>query len=290
VSWRLTQMGENLKNMGSSDTYNFLVRTVATISKQKSYLSHQFSAHSGIVQHNWLITNSFQFNSESPPPIKLYFMQSYKSIKTVFTRDKDTNKLNFGENRTAENLCIKNWVIQEKVDGTNIRIIISNNGVEVRGRTDKAELKQDLVLHCKSLITAEVIDKIKNYFNITQEEWTVTLYGEGYGAGIQTGGIYRRDKAFICFDILRGDSQWLNPFDVTSLCTNLNIETVPLLALVETIPQSKEELLDLLPYSFVARQHTGKEVMGEGIVARPLEILFDKWGNRIMWKLTFREF
>jgi hypothetical protein len=217
-------------------------------------------------------------------------MSPYKSIETVFRRDKQTNILDFGVNRFPEYDCIKEWVVQEKVDGMNIRIIITQNGVEVKGRTDKADLKQDLVDHCKNLVTENVINTLKDYFDITKDEFTITLYGEGYGAGIQKGSIYRPDKAFICFDILYGETMWLNPLQVDSLCKDTNIETVPIICQLSKVPKTKQELLDIIPSSIVALNHTNQIVQSEGIVARPLEVLFNKFGERVMWKLTFREF
>ncbi len=57
----------------------------------------------------------------------------YPSIESVFTRDKTTNKLNFGELRFNEFGCINLWIAQEKIDGMNIRLVITDHGVEILG-------------------------------------------------------------------------------------------------------------------------------------------------------------
>ena len=87
----------------------------------------------------------------------------YHSIETVFTRNKRTNKLNFGELRFPEFGCINQWIIQEKIDGMNIRLVITDHGVELKGRTDNAQIPQGLKF-LPSLITEEKIKLIKEYF------------------------------------------------------------------------------------------------------------------------------
>ena len=74
-------------------------------------------------------------------------MDKYASIETVFKRDKTTNKLLFGELRLPEFGCVKEWVYQEKVDGMNIRLILTEDGCEIKGRTESNLDKYNLVKH-----------------------------------------------------------------------------------------------------------------------------------------------
>lgn len=220
-------------------------------------------------------------------------MISYPSIETVFTRSKDTNRLNFGELRNSANSIISNWTISEKIDGTNIRVIITLKGVKVRGRTDKTDLKQDLIAYILSLFPHQ---KVVEYFQAYRgqalhEDWSVTFYGEGYGAGIQKGSVYAPDKRFRCFDLMLGEGWWVDDSEMRKVCHDLGVPTAPYLGMIDWIPETNEDLLLLIPNSIVAVEDRGvADVLAEGIVAKPLVVLKDRHGDRIVWKLTFREF
>ena len=221
-------------------------------------------------------------------------MKPYASIETVFTRDKETNKLNFGEIRMPEVECVREWTISEKVDGTNIRVIYTLDGIQVKGRTDKADLPseaEDVVLRSTPLH-----QKAINYFTAYRErdlplEWSVTLYGELYGPGINKGGVYSPVKKFRAFDLLLGESWWTDDDEMRRICLDLGVPTMPRLANIEKIPTTKDELLSIIPYSLVAENDNNTQsVVAEGIVGKPSHVLLDRHGHRVMWKLTGREF
>ena len=50
-------------------------------------------------------------------------MTSYPKIQTLWKRDKEMGKVIEGELSKPEFDNIKNWLVTEKIDGTNIRII-----------------------------------------------------------------------------------------------------------------------------------------------------------------------
>jgi hypothetical protein len=223
-------------------------------------------------------------------------MNKYASIETVYKRDKTTNKLLFGELRSPEFSCIKEWVYQEKIDGMNIRLILTEKGCEIRGRTDNAQ-----VPHGLKYISAIVYKKkevIKECLGINFIVSPVCLYGEGYGAGIQKGGKYRQDNGFALFDVYQGGC-WLTPYNLSNFYdvvfgeylayspTTVPVCLAPILGCYTQIPLTKEHLEKIIPLSLTSRESA---VLPEGIVARPKENLFDRYGNRIMWKLCFREY
>ena len=219
-------------------------------------------------------------------------MKSYPSIETVFTRNKETNRLNFGELRNQANSVIKKWTISEKVDGTNIRVIFTLNGFEVRGRTDNAQIHPHLVDAVKALFDHE---KTVAYFREYRGQdlpanWSVTFYGEGYGAGIQKGAIYSPTKRFRCFDVMLGEDWWVDDDEMRRICANLGVPVVPLLGYFDSIPVTKEDLQQLIPFSLVAQAEAFHTVQAEGVVAKPTVVLLDRHGDRVVWKLTFREF
>jgi hypothetical protein len=217
-------------------------------------------------------------------------MDKYASIETVFKRDKTTNKLLFGELRLPEFGCVKEWVYQEKVDGMNIRLILTEDGCEIKGRTDNAQIPNGLKYLPKLLYKEK--DLIKEHFGIETITSPICFYGEGYGGGIQKGGKYRGDNGLAIFDIFNKE-KWLDPYDVSDFClsifgsgefSKMPIHSVPELGACSRIPITKEDLTYIIPKSFI------NGLQAEGIVARPKVTLFDKYGNRIMWKLCFREY
>ena len=66
----------------------------------------------------------------------------YHKIQTIFKRDPKTNykTLLMGEYSLPEFNYLANniWQFTEKVDGTNIRIILNDEGLSFGGRTEKA--------------------------------------------------------------------------------------------------------------------------------------------------------
>lgn len=222
----------------------------------------------------------------------------YESIETLFVRDNTTNKLDWGNLRNQAWQAVGIWHLTEKIDGTNIRVIVNKAGVEVRGRTDNAQVSGDLVQTLRSLfIHQEVMD----YFKAGKpgelaDDWCVTFYGEGYGPGIKGSEpmAYRpKGKHFRCFDICYGEKQWadFNTWKVT--CEDLEIDMAPILGTAR-LPMSFESAENMMigaGHSRVAHNEnaTGDILRLEGVVARPSYPLFDVYGNRMVWKLCWRE-
>lgn len=241
-------------------------------------------------------------------------MFSYPSIETIYTRNTETGRLNFGEHRNQINLNVREWIVTEKIDGMNIRVIVSKDAILVKGRTDKAVLKQDLIgmvldlFNSRSALAplqetlreadAKTLAESPNGIYIPK---TYTFYGEGYGAGIQTGGCYSMQKLFRCFDILPPNNRWLPESERKELCEKMFLPQVPEIGIISEyagvepiatrIPRTRQELYAILPASIVAQQDSDNmNVLPEGIVAKPRwGTLYDTYGNRVMWKLTYRE-
>ncbi len=226
-------------------------------------------------------------------------MKAYPSIETVFVRDHATNLLNFGEIRCPENDCIRSWTISEKIDGTNIRAIVTLEGIGVRGRTDKADLPPGLASAVLAALPSH--ERLLEYFTAYRgkelpAEWSVTFYGEGYGAGIQKGGCYSAIKKFRVFDLLLGENWWTSDKEMRRVCDELDIPTVPYLTHRSCYMSDEWSLaacfqkMDGKPISTVAYLDSNNFTQPEGIVAKPDAALFNHRGDRVMWKLTFREF
>ena len=117
-------------------------------------------------------------------------MKEYEKIETVYKRDTEgTKKLIPGEfrNDTVKFLKDLMWIWTEKVDGTNIRVHWDGHKVEFGGRTDRAQIPPHLMARLEELFGGEANAQL---FEQTFGERDVILFGEGYGAKIQSGGDY----------------------------------------------------------------------------------------------------
>jgi len=215
-------------------------------------------------------------------------MIKYPSIKTVFKRNPDNNykTLLMGEYAMPEFEYLKDNPrnFTEKVDGMNIRVMYDSNpldnNVSFRGRTDRAQLPMDLVERLQELFPIEKFTKLWP-LDDTEENSSICLYGEGFGAGIQKGGKYSDHKDFVLFDIKMGEV-WLKREDVIDIAQKMGIEIVPSFG-----EGTLSKLVDFVKSSSLS--HWGNFEM-EGIVARPLVELFYRFGNRIITKLKTKDF
>jgi hypothetical protein len=203
----------------------------------------------------------------------------YHKIETLFERDErfvvDPSKL-----KKPVLATIREWDVTEKIDGTNIRVILNEDGqVSFGGRTDNAQLPADLLMKLIQMFPAE---RLRAAFQTDEGHATATLFGEGYGAGIQKGGTYRTDKSFILFDVLVDGRWWLDKEAVDDVASKLGIDVVPYLGRM-----TLDQIVELVKSPFPSKIGTG---MAEGIVARPIEALFDKKGARIILKLKTKDF
>ena len=206
-------------------------------------------------------------------------MKTYHKIQTIFKRDPETRskKLLHGEFSIPEfDFLSKNdWVFTEKVDGTNIRVMYDNGGIEFRGKNDKTQLPAQLVKRLEE----RFIPQLKTFEESLVDG--VCLYGEGYGPKIQTGGKYRDDQDFVLFDIKIGDN-WLRRGDVEQIAELFGIDVVPIL--------STGTIADMINIVQAGFESKWGPFTAEGIVARPKTELKTRGGRRIITKLKHTDF
>ena len=208
-------------------------------------------------------------------------MNSYHKIPTVFKRDVLTNykTLILEEYATDEIEYLKDnkWIFTEKVDGTNIRIMFQDGKIKFGGKTDRAQIPNQLVNRLNEKILP-LLDRFIEIFNDAE----VCLYTEGFGAKIQKGGgNYRADQDFVLFDIKIGH-WWLKREDVEDIASKLNIDIVPIIG-----SGTLKELVEYVKTGFDSKW--GK-FLAEGIVARPETELIARNGDRIITKLKHKDF
>ena len=214
----------------------------------------------------------------------------YHKIETMFERDEDFNVIE-DKLRNPVYGTIKTWRVSEKLDGTNIRVYLTKDGtMKIRGRSDSADIKCDLIDWIQKYMPVE---KLKEIFWRPNKEGIIepvdiVLYGEGLGAGIQSGGKYLKEKQFVLFDIFCDAKWWLDFDTVIEIANKLGIKYAPDLGLM-TLEEIIEKVKIGIP-SIFAKENTGTDVESEGVVARPIETLFDKRMNRIIIKIKSVDF
>lgn len=174
-------------------------------------------------------------------------------------------------------------MIDEKVDGTNVRVFWEPKdqfSPNFGGRTDNAQMPTHLLLHLQHTFTRE---KLEKQFPTARK---VILFGEGYGPKIQAcGSRYRKDVSFILFDIWI-DGWWLEKEKVLEIANALDIEHT----INQRIMTTNEvvEYVKSKPKSYIAED---KDLVMEGVIARSAPLmLFRQRMTPIMFKLKVRDF
>jgi len=212
---------------------------------------------------------------------KVIEFAEYHKIETLFERDKATFVVDPTKLKASVLGTIMEWDVTEKIDGTNIRVMLSEVGdVSFGGRTNASQISGDFVQY---LIRTFPQERLKAAMWIDGTPTKVVLYGEGYGPGIQKcGGLYRADKSFILFDVLVGGKWWLDCAAVNDVGQKIGIDTVPYLGRM-TLNQIVERVRSPFPSMLGT-------AIAEGVVARPIETLFDKNMSRVIIKLKTKDF
>lgn len=207
-------------------------------------------------------------------------LKEYDKIETLFLRDDKTKKLVEGKyrNETIKFLKDIDWEFTEKIDGTNIRIYWDGHKIQYFGRTDKAQIPSQLMNRLIELFGGDVNEEIfEQHFG----ETPVMLIGEGYGAKIQNGGLYREDNDFILFDVFIGGNYQPREM-VKSVAKMFNIDVVPTIMIGKL--QDGVDYVKTKPKSKIGNADS------EGLVARPLQELRDRCGHRIIVKIKVKDF
>lgn len=208
-------------------------------------------------------------------------MKEYHKIDTVFKRDIATKfkTLLMGDysQEAFGYLANNEWVFTEKVDGTNIRVMIgADRKITFGGKTDNASIPAFLV----SRLEVRFFPQIDRLAEIFPEGGC--LYGEGYGPKIQKGGgNYRADADFVLFDVKVGD-WWLQRDGIEDVAGKLALDVVPIIG--------RGTLADMIMMAQLGFKSTWGDFEAEGIVARPTVELKSRNGARIITKIKHKDF
>lgn len=208
-------------------------------------------------------------------------MKEYPKIDTVFERDTNgTRRLmeNVFRNLTVEMLRNIEWVWTEKIDGTNIRIHWDGHRVSFAGRTDSAQIPDELLTYLTNTFGTSEAEEL---FEQMYGDKEVILFGEGYGRKIQNGGAYIPDGVgFILFDVVIGynyqEREWIE-----ATAKAFGIPVVPIVG-IGTIDEAVA-FIKTNPDSVVGNCKM------EGVVVRPKYELHDRLGRRIIVKIKWND-
>lgn len=251
---------------------------------------------------------------------------TYQKINTIFMRDAKNVIMPYDGFTEPEFEYLRGlkWRGEEKIDGTNMRIEVTKaevwddpmepsklDGVEftVRfaGKTDNAQIPPKLQKFMEENYPDEKVFSalgLKKFIPV--EEWVehkwvtsdgitpsydaipeiYTIYGEGYGAGIQkAGGNYiSNGVGFIVFDVKVNDIYLLTSAR-DEIATKLGAPIVPFMGYF-TI----DEAIDFVRKGFKSNIAENKEFIAEGLVLRTDLGLRNRMGKRLIVKVKYEDF
>ena len=245
---------------------------------------------------------------------------TYQKINTIFMRDAKNVIMPYERFTEPEFEYLRGlkWRASEKIDGTNMRIEVTKvpiwdggiegrtiNGVEfkvrIAGKTDNANIPKNLLKHMqekypdekvlaalglKEFIPVDEWENEHNWLSYEQIPNIYTIYGEGYGEGIQSGGWYiKGGNEFIVFDVKVNDI-YLKTNVRDEIAAKLGAPVVPLVGyftLDEAIEFVRKGFRSLIAQNPDAN-------MAEGLVLRTDPGLCNRMGKRIIVKIKYKDF
>jgi hypothetical protein len=225
-------------------------------------------------------------------------MSTYHKINGIYKRD-ERGKFIEGDWACEEfgYLADLPWRFTEKVDGTNIRLTFDgtdafrgNEHLYVQGRTNNAQVPPKLLAACVEILRAAPLETaFPDIMEDPDSSNTVVLYGEGYGAGIQKGGVYRPDPSFVLFDVRVG-RWWLKREAVNDIGAQLGLDVV---AEVFKTFNLNMAIMAIKSQATGGAEHLKSAWDGappEGVVGTPAIDLFARSGERIITKIKLKDF
>lgn len=224
-------------------------------------------------------------------------MNEYHKINSVFKRDMSAPNSPFviGAYSTPEleYLADNLWLFEEKLDGTNIRIIFNGVSVTFRGRTNKAVIPKHLLEFLKEKYTVERLSKA---FPELHDDAVACLYGEGIGHKIQKAGsrYCGKEVDFVLIDVKVGHWYLIrnSVIDVALKTDTPFSQSYGEGTIAQAIKMVKETRASI----YTCERNPGKEILYqsghifEGLVLKPLVPVFARNGSRIITKVKVKDF
>ena len=172
--------------------------------------------------------------------------------------------------------------------------------VRIAGKTDNAQIPKNLLKHMqekfpdekvlaalglKEYIPVEEWESEHNWLDYEQIPNIYTIYGEGYGMGIQKGGNYiKNGNEFIVFDVKVNDI-YLLVNARNDIANKLGAPIVPFIGYF-----TLDEAIEYVRKGFKSTIAENKDYMAEGLVLRPAFGLKNRMGKRLIVKVKYEDF
>ena len=219
------------------------------------------------------------------------FGPGYQKIETFFNRDRATFKINAAQTRVPEFGAVTQWLVEEKLDGQNIRIHVRGPVEEpmivtYNGRTDNAQLSGP-VRKMMDETTGRVF-AASSRPELFFEEFT--LYGEAVGPKIQSNPHHLLEPTLVLFDVriqtFPDGYYWASRELVLEWAKMLGCWTPPVLGTLKL-----NEIVELVRNGFPVVFNSGMgDARAEGVICRPSHELKTQRGERVIWKLKTKDF
>ena len=245
---------------------------------------------------------------------------TYQKINTIFMRDAKNVIMPYEPFVEPEFNYLRGlkWRGEEKIDGTNMRIEVTKEivtsetsavpevagvkfNVRIAGKTDNAQIPKNLLKHMqekypnekvlaslglKEFIPVEEWESEHNWLTYEQIPNIYTIYGEGYGDGIQSGGWYiKGGNEFIVFDVKVNDIYLLTSAR-DEIATKLGAPIVPFISNF-----TLDEAIDFVRKGFRSKVAENPDAkMAEGLVLRTDLGLRNRMGKRLIVKVKYEDF
>lgn len=204
----------------------------------------------------------------------------YPKINTIYKRDERTKSIILSDYSCPEFSLITKWQVEEKIDGTNIRVVydVEENKIQFFGRNDESDIPNFILEFLQSHFT---LDKLSPLFSSHKK---VIIFGEGYGNRIQSAGPhYRKDVCFMLFDV-NIDSFWQDREHSKYIADLLKLPFPPSLGIM-----SELEIIEFVKSKPASKCSVEYQII-EGIIARTENLLLFRNQTPFMWKLKVRDF
>lgn len=143
---------------------------------------------------------------------KLDSLTKYPSIETFHIMDRGILREN--ETNLTEEFGDRTLLVQEKIDGTNMRIIVSHDGYIIGSRNQLLSYRDDLIWSdLNAIMTKSFAEMIFVSLKDTEilKKHLLVFYGELYGGNIgKASRQYTKNKDLFCFrlfDVAKFDTQ-----------------------------------------------------------------------------------
>lgn len=212
---------------------------------------------------------------------------------------------------TSMRIEVKPDFVYNKECENNIDLVETNEllgvkfSIRVAGKTDNAQIPKNLLKHMQEKYTNEKIYAclgLKEYIPVdewAEHKWVdesgnpnaaavpmYTIYGEGYGEGIQSGGWYiKGGNEFVVFDV-KVNGIYLKTEARDEIANKLGAPIVPFMGYF-----TLDEAIDFVRKGFRSKVAENPDAkMAEGLVLRTELGLRNRMGERLIVKVKYEDF